>query len=31
MEWWQYLIVLLGTMIFTTIASVIGGIIKNKK
>lgn len=31
MEWWQYLIVFLGTMTFTTIASVIGGIIKNKK
>lgn len=31
MEWWQYLIVLFGTMTFTTIASLIGNFIENKK
>lgn len=31
MEWWQYLIVLLGTMTFTTIAWLIGNFIQNRK
>lgn len=31
MEWWQYLIVFLGTMVFTTIVWLIGQIIVNKK
>lgn len=31
MEWWQYLIVFLGTMVFITIVWLIGQIIVNKK
>lgn len=31
MEWWQYLITLVATLIFTTIVWLIGNIIENKQ
>lgn len=31
MEWWQYLITMVATLIFTTIVWLIGNVIENKK